>query len=180
MAASSVNVFTADGQHLMADDTNGPRAQREDLPLSKAAEFLLDECRMVLPGIQTLFGFQLIAVFNPAFSQKLEPDDRLLHLLAIALVAVAIALIMTPAAYHRQTRPKEVTEGFIRLSTRVMLLSMLPLCVGICIDFYLIAKTIIGSGRAGLLAGALFAFFAVLWFVLPRWRALRRGTSKRR
>jgi hypothetical protein len=101
-------------------------------------------------------------------------------LLAIVLVAVSIALIMTPAAYHRQTRPQEVTQAFIRLSTRVMLLSMLPLCVGICVDFYLIATTIIGSGRAGLLAGALFVFFALLWFVLPRWRGLRRGASEHR
>jgi hypothetical protein len=167
----------ADRQNFMTDDIDAPRKQREDLPLSKAAEFLLDECRMVLPGIQALFGFQLIAVFNPGFSEKLEPDERLLHLLAIVLVAIAIALIMTPAAYHRQTRPQEVTQAFIRLSTRVMLLSMLPLCVGICVDFYLIANMIIGSGGAALLAAALFVFFALFWFVLPRWRTLRRGTS---
>jgi len=39
----------------------------EDLPLSKAAQLLLEECRMVLPGIQALFGFQLIVVFNSRF-----------------------------------------------------------------------------------------------------------------
>lgn len=37
---------------------------QEELPLSQAAQHLLEECRMVLPGIQALFGFQLIAVFN--------------------------------------------------------------------------------------------------------------------
>jgi hypothetical protein len=46
--------------------------KREELPLSKAAEYLLDECRMVLPGIQALFGFQLIAVFNSSFELKLS------------------------------------------------------------------------------------------------------------
>jgi len=28
---------------------------------------------MVLPGVQTLFGFKLIVEFNPGFDQKLGP-----------------------------------------------------------------------------------------------------------
>ncbi|MDQ2943358.1 MAG: hypothetical protein M3R21_06785 [Candidatus Dormibacteraeota bacterium] len=41
---------------------------------------LLNEGRMVLPGIQALFGFQLIAVFNQTFSQRLSPAEQYLHL----------------------------------------------------------------------------------------------------
>jgi hypothetical protein len=36
----------------------------------------------VLPGMQALFGFQLIAVFNSGFNAKLDFPGRLLHLLA--------------------------------------------------------------------------------------------------
>ena len=90
--------------------------QRERLKLSQAAQHLLEECRMVLPGIQALFGFQLIAVFNSGFSEKLSIGEQHLHLLAIALVAMAVALIMAPAAYHRQTDPREVSEKFIPVS----------------------------------------------------------------
>ena len=46
------------------------------MPLSMAAQYLLEECRMVLPGIQALFGFQLIAVFSPGFAQKLTLADQ--------------------------------------------------------------------------------------------------------
>jgi hypothetical protein len=106
----------------MADEEQIDHEQREELPLSKAVQYLLEECRMVLPGIQALFGFQLIAVLNPSFAQKLSQAEQRLHLLAIALAAVAVALIMTPAAYHRQTGPQEVSETFIRLSSRVLLL----------------------------------------------------------
>jgi hypothetical protein len=74
----------------------------ETVPLKDAATFLLDECRMVLPGIQALFGFQLIAVFNERFVEDLTQLERYLHFAAIGLVAVAIALIMTPAALHRR------------------------------------------------------------------------------
>jgi ABC-type Mn2+/Zn2+ transport system permease subunit len=162
----------------MANDAQDGCTHGEDIPLIRAAEFLLDECRMVLPGIQALFGFQLIAVFNPTFSQVLGPDERLLHLLAIVLVTVAIALIMTPAAYHRQTGPQQITEAFIRLSTRLMLWSMLPLCVSICLDLYLIAKIIVDDVLAPLLAATIFMVFFVLWFVLPRAEALRGAVSK--
>jgi hypothetical protein len=99
----------------------------EQHPLSKAAQYLLDECRTVLPGIQALFGFQLIAVFNSAFEVKLNPLEQRLHLLAIALVAIAFAIIMTPAALHRQKGPHEVTDTFVRASSRLLLGSMAPL-----------------------------------------------------
>ena len=146
---------------------------REEVPLAQAARFLLEECRMVLPGIQALFGFQLIAVFNQAFDDKLGPVEQRLHLAAIALIAVAIALVMAPAAYHRQTGPEQVTETFIRVSTRLVLCSMLPLAISICLDFYLIARIILQSSLAALLAAGLICIFGVLWFVLPRARALQ-------
>ncbi len=85
---------------------------REKLPLSKAAEYLLDECRMVLPGIQALFGFQLVAVFNEGFHHYLSSGEQRLHLLAIVLIAIAIAFAMAPAALHRQSGPEEITEAF--------------------------------------------------------------------
>jgi Family of unknown function (DUF6328) len=144
---------------------------RQELPLSEAARLLLDECRMVLPGIQALLGFQLIAVFSAGFDQKLGPTEQRLHLVAIALVAGAVALIMAPAAYHRQTGLHEVTETFVRLATRLLLISMVPLAIGICLDVYLIAETILGKWRPSLvLAAGLLALFVGLWFVLPRVR----------
>jgi len=143
-------------------------AERERLPLSEAAELLVEECRMVLPGIQSLFGFQLVAVFSSSFRQDLSSFEQRLHLLSVALIAVAIALIMTPAATHRQMNPCEVTQPFIRLCTMLLLLSMVPLAVALCIDFYLVARVIVGSGDVAWLAAGLLAVFIALWFVLPR------------
>ena len=148
--------------------------EKEELSLSKAAEYLLEECRMVLPGIQALFGFQLIAVFNQGFGEKLSSAEQVLHLGAIALVAVAVALVMAPAAYHRQSGARVVTEHFLQISTRVLLWSMLPLALGICIDFYLIARIILGTSVVAVLAAVLLAIFIVFWFALPRVECLKR------
>lgn len=133
---------------------------------------------MVLPGIQALFGFQLIAVFNQTFDDKLGYAEQCLHFAALALSALAIALVMTPAAYHRQTGSDQVTETFIRISSRLMLWSMLPLAVSICLDFYLIARIILESPLAAAVTGALVGILVLLWLVLPRARTLQRFLSR--
>jgi hypothetical protein len=158
----------------MAQERDSAESQKQKLSLSEAAQYLLDECRMVLPGIQTLFGFQLIVVFNSGFDQKLSATEQQLHLLAIVLVATAVAIIMTPAAYNRQTTPMEVTDDFVRVSTRLLLWSMFPLAVGISLDLYLIGRVIAGSIGGGVLSAGVFAVYVILWFLLPRVRLIRR------
>ena len=130
---------------------------------------------MILPGIQALFGFQLVAVFNSSFDQKLSPAEQHLHFTALTLVAIAVALIMTPAAFHRQLGITEITGVFLRVSTRLVLLSMWPLLAGICIDFYIVGRVLVGS-VAPWLTALLLTIFLGLWFVLPRWVKRKYGS----
>jgi hypothetical protein len=142
---------------------------REALSLADAVHDLLEECRMVLPGVQALFGFQLIAVFSDGFATRLTRSEQGLHLLALTLVAVAGALIMTPAAYHRQTGPREATGRFLVLGGQLLLGSMVPLMLGVGLDVYLIARVILGTRAFALvLAALLVACFAHCWFLWPR------------
>jgi len=147
---------------------------RQELPLPKAMDNLIEECRMLLPGIQALFGFQLIAVFNSAFSEKLSSSEQGLHLLAIGLIGVSIALILAPAAYHRQIEPLEITRRFIHISTRLMLGSMGALALSICLDVYLISRLILRDPLlAVLITGALLALFVFFWIIFPRSERLK-------
>lgn len=127
---------------------------------------------MVLPGIQALFGFQLIAVFSPGFTERLSLGTQRLHLAACGLIVIAVALIMTPAAYHRQTRAQQIRAEFVTLSSRLLLASMLPLAVAICLDFYVVASLMLEHDVARAIATALGFLFVVLWFVFPRVRRL--------
>ena len=146
----------------------------QQLGLADAATHLLNEGRMVLPGIQALFGFQLIAVFNQGFAQRLSPAEQALHLAATVLVAVAVALVMTPAALHRQLEPRGVSDLFLRVSSRLLLWSMAPLAVGVSADLYIVARLILGTALpAAVIAVAVLTVYVALWFVLPRSRASR-------
>lgn len=148
----------------------------EKVSLDSAATHILEECRMVLPGIQALFGFQLIAVFNQGFSERLSFGQQLLHLAAIVLVIVAIALVMAPAALHRQTQQQEVSERFIRVASNLLLASMFPLVLGLSLEVYLVSIIIAkDSFVAVLITLALAAVFALLWLALPRRERARRA-----
>ena len=147
--------------------------------LADVATHLLEECRMVLPGIQALFGFQLVAVFNQAFWDKLNPVEQHLHLIAVALIVIAIALVMTPAAYHRQAEPDSVSERFVAVCSRLLLWSMVPLLVAICLDFYLVARLILHNVLLSLVLALLMSFlFVIPWFALPRLKRLQQWISR--
>jgi hypothetical protein len=162
-------VATADRRRFAQEGSMSKHrlAGAEALSLTKAADHVIEECRMVLPGVQALFGFQLVAVFSERFDKALSANEKLLHLGSIALVTVAIALIMTPAAYHRLTAPDRVTAHFIRLATRLLMLGMPVLIAGLTIDAYLVARLIGGARLAAVAAALLAVLFAALWFGLP-------------
>jgi len=149
--------------------------ETEQVKLSDAASFLLEECRMVLPGIQAIFGFQLIAVFNQRFPD-LNEYEQALHFIAMTCDALAIAMVMCPAAYHRRRMPFEVTRQFIRNSSRLLMGSMIPLGLGIAADYYIIARLVFEDTARSWLALAAVTLFGVLsffWFVFPRSRRLQ-------
>jgi hypothetical protein len=136
--------------------------------LAEEARQVIEEARMVLPGIQAICGFQLVAVFNNRFDTALSGSEQMLHLAAFLLVAAAMALIMTPAAYARQVERGYVTAGFIRMASRLVTISMVPLALGLSIDTGLIAHMISHSISLSIaVAAALLAVFIALWFAMP-------------
>ena len=151
-------------------DAPGPAESGQSV--NDALHQTLEEARMVLPGVQALFGFQLIAVFSDGFERRLDQNGQSLHLIAIVLVTIAIAIVMTPAAYHRQVEPRRATVAFLVLSSHLVSGAMLPLAAGLSIDVYLIARVITGApSLSAAIGGVVFMLFLALWFAFPQWRA---------
>ena len=109
--------------------------------VEEQTKHILEEARMVIPGVRALFGFQLIAVFNEPFFERLGGVERGAHLAALALVLVALASIMCPAAYHRQAEPRSTSDAFNRFASRCLTVGMFVLMLGVNVDFYLVATS---------------------------------------
>ena len=142
---------------------------RQELSLNDATSHVLEECRTVVPGMQALFGFQLIAVFSTVFREQLSSTERVIHLAAILLVTIAIVLVMAPAALHRQMEPMSVSRRFITISSRLLMASMAPLAAGICLEIYIVARVILGTSvGAAIVAIVSLVVFVVFWLIVPR------------
>jgi hypothetical protein len=147
------------------------------LSLEESVSHILEETRMLLPGLQALFGFQLIAVFNEGFS-KLSGEDRFVYLLSLICSLVSMTLLMTPAAFDRQYHSHHATEAFVRLSSRLVAIALCPLMAALALDTYLVVKHILENEVFGLITAAgLTILCTCLWYVLPRlaeWSENRR------
>lgn len=130
---------------------------------------------MVLPGVQAVLGFQLIAVFNQRFLE-FSSGEQLVHLAAFLLVALAMGLMMTPAAYHRQVERGRVSQRFVDLGSMLLTIAMLPLIAGLSLDTYLISRLIVMDTTAALLvAGGATLVLLGLWYALPAFcRSLKK------
>ncbi len=133
-------------------------------PIDTKIRHVLTETRMVLPGAQALLGFQLAVTLMEAF-QKLPRRAQLLHLVDIALTALAVVLLITPAAYHRIAESGENTESFHGLASGFVLAAMIPLGLALSGDLALVAYKVLESTRfAALLGAGSLVLFLGAWF----------------
>lgn len=147
----------------------GGEGRREELKLADAASHLIEECRMVLPGVQAIFGFQLMVVFQQKFGEELDKPYQYLHLGALMLVAIAAAVIMTPAAYHRIQGVTHVTDRFIRISSRLLLIALGILACGLSLDVFILGRLVVEQrGVAVAMAAVVFVFMLFMWYLFPR------------
>jgi Family of unknown function (DUF6328) len=139
----------------------------ETEPLDKELQHTLEEARTVIPGLQALFGFQLIVPFHPSF-KELEVSLKQAHLGALVCLALAIALIMTPAAYHRMVLRGKVSRSLIDFASRLIACAMAAFTLAIALNMFLIGSVVLESEAGGTALG-LMAFLVVagLWFGYP-------------
>jgi hypothetical protein len=142
----------------------------EKTPLKDRVEQVLTEARVVLPGVQTLLGFQLATMLMDGFD-KLPQSSKYVHLISLILMGLCVVLLMTPATYHRIVERGEDSESFHRIASGLLLMVMIPLPLGICGDLFVVLRKVTGSMSVSIGTSLLFlAFFYSFWFGLPAYR----------
>jgi hypothetical protein len=152
---------------FLKEDDAMMRTEEEPTPLPAKIDQMLTEARLIIPGAQALLGFQLVVTLHRAF-EELPASSRLIHVVSLCAVALAVILLMTPAAMHRITFAGEDTPLFFRIGSAFIVAAALPLALGNAGDLYVATakaseSTAIG---AGLGVGALVVLMT-LWYALP-------------
>jgi amino acid transporter len=137
---------------------------------------LLNELRVVLPGVQVLFAFLLTIPFTGRFKELSTFQDSLF---AVSFLSAALALVflMTPTAYHRIRFRAGDDEAMLRISNRLTIVGLACLAVSLEAAVILVGDLVPFRPMAAI-AGAVVGLLLVgLWFVLPLARAARDRRS---
>jgi hypothetical protein len=136
---------------------------------------LLNELRVILPGVQFLFAFLLTVPFSQRFSD-LDGLETGVFFVTLLCTAIATALLMAPSAQHRVLWREGVRERRLKLGntlTIVGLIFLVPAMVG---AVFVVSDFIFGLGAAAVVTLLLALFFAVIWFAIPlRYRGRDEG-----
>jgi hypothetical protein len=143
-------------------------------PLKTKIEQMLTEARVIIPGGQALLGFQLVATLTKAFNE-LPALFKYIHCAGLCAVALAVVLLMTPAAVHRLGFQGEDDTEFFRIGSRLVIAASIPLAIGISSDVAVVFFKTTESTSVALSAGAA-ALLALLgfWLAYPLWHRVRQ------
>ena len=155
------------------DDTTGPQPEespkeRVDRELSE----LLEEIRVLLPGVEILFGFLIILPFSGSFDE-ISGFERVLYLASLLTTSAGLALLVSPTTHHRLSFREMDKERMLFTANRLVLVASVLVLFGIGMAVYLVVESVLGGVVAGMIAAANAVWFAWFWFGLPLVRKAR-------
>ena len=138
----------------MGEESQGERLDRELMEL-------LQELRVVLPGVQVLLAFLLTAPFQQRFAQ-LPGTLRNAFFASIVCATVATTLLIAPSAHHRLRWRERDKDHLLRVANREAIWGTVFLAAAIVLALYVVTNV-------------LFATWIALVLAQPRRPTLRRA-----
>ncbi|HUJ24442.1 MAG TPA: DUF6328 family protein [Myxococcales bacterium] len=141
---------------------------------------ILGEIRVVLPGVQLLFGFLLTAPFNAPVLTEPGPRRSVYYACFLA-TAAANAFLIAPSVYHRLHWRRDVRdkEQMLRTSNQLAIAGGALLAVSMTAAVFVSSDMILPRPAAAAVTAAVGAMFLLLWFVLPLSRKAREKRAQR-
>jgi hypothetical protein len=160
----------------MSEESKGERLDRE---LGE----LLQELRVILPGVQVLLAFLLTAPFQQRFG-SITGSMRNAFFAAIVCATVATACLIAPSAHHRMRWRAGDKDRLVRIGNRMTIVGTVFLAAAIVLALFVVTDVLFTTNLALLTAAGALVLFAGLWYVVPMVGARdaqdSRGASSRR
>jgi Family of unknown function (DUF6328) len=156
---------------VAAGETHHERVNRELIEL-------LNELRVVLPGVQVLFAFLLSLPFLTRFDE-LTATQRGVYFVSFICAAAATALLITPSAYHRLRFRQHDKERMLFTSNRLVIAGTVFLAISLVGVIYVVTDVLYHSTFAAVVTALMTGWFAWFWYGLPLSRRIVDEESQR-
>src|SRR5579862_2734271 len=157
-------------ESVRLDETPKERADRELIEL-------LNELRVVLPGVTVLFAFLLAVPFARGWP-KVTPFERDVFLVAVLATGVSIAFLTAPSSYHRLRFRHGDKERLVGVGNRVAILGIAAFAIALEAVILLVGSYVLSRGAGIAACAAVGGLVLVLWYGLPL-RAMLRDRRAR-
>jgi Na+/melibiose symporter-like transporter len=137
---------------------------------------LLQELRVVLPGVQVLMAFLLTTPFASGFGD-LDDTGRAAYFVALMSALGSIICLLTPTVFHR-VASRTARGARLEWGVRMTLSGVALLAVALTSAAWCIVRLVYGTALANVVAVAAVMMFVGIWVVLPL--AVGRPSDKRR
>jgi len=148
---------------LGADELDDGRDRDE---LRRRYGMLLQELRVLLPGVQLLVAFLLTAPFAQGFS-RVDSAGRDLYAVALTSGLLSILAFTTPIALHRFGQ-RDARSRRLVLSIRAARVGIGCLGVSLLSAFAVIVRLLYAPAVAGLLIAVVALAMTTSWLALPQ------------
>jgi hypothetical protein len=150
----------------MPDEDHDQRVNRELMEL-------LNELRVILPGIQVLFAFLLTVPFSQRFT-SLSMSQRSLYFVAVLCTAASTAFLIATPNYHRFLFREYDKERLLGLANHMTITGTAFLAVAMVVALWLITDLMYDGLTVAAVTVAAAALIGWLWFALPLGRRARK------
>src|SRR4029434_11219921 len=147
------------GRPMSDEESKSERLNRELMEL-------LQELRLVIPGVQVLLAFLLTAPFQQRFAD-LPGSMRNAFFASIACATLATAFLIAPSAHHRLRWRAGEKERLVRVGNQMAIVGTVFLAAAIVLALYVVTDVLFSTNLAVWTAIASLLLFGVLWYVVP-------------
>ena len=145
-----------------ADASNEDPQERRQRELNE----LLQELRVMLPGVQFLFAFLLTVPFSSSFGD-VKGVSRGIFFVALMSAAAATVFFMAAPTNHRMRWREHDRERLLRLSNRNTIIATALLAIAMVSSLYVVASFIFSVPAGVATAVAVAALILVVWYLIP-------------
>jgi hypothetical protein len=127
---------------------------------------LLNEIRVLLPGVQVLFAFLLAVPFASGFESATELQ-RDVYAVALGGALASIVCLVAPTTHHRIRWRKRDKEFMLHVANRSVIAGSGFLALSMSASIFLVGDYLFPRWVALLATCAAVIAFTLLWFGLP-------------